>query len=97
MSAYEYDTYVHEGHAGLESSNLLQYGEFSSVLELEQFNVEFRLLRTPGTNVPNQYLRTIQLDICACLKHVNRLCATYLASLASFLSAAASLAGAASA
>jgi hypothetical protein len=52
MSAYEYDTYVHEGHAGLESSNLLQYGEFSSVLELEQFNVEFRLLRTPVTNVP---------------------------------------------
>lgn len=44
------NTYVHEGHAGLESSNLLQYGEFSSVLELEQFNVEFRLLRTPVTN-----------------------------------------------
>lgn len=46
------NTYVHEGHAGLESSNLLQYGEFSSVLELEQFNVEFRLLRTPVTNAP---------------------------------------------
>lgn len=59
-----HNTYVHERHAGLESSNLLQYGEFSPVLELEQFNVEFGLLRAPV-----QYKSANQ-----CLSRVNDLC-----------------------